>query len=165
MLRSTKDNQERPTMSEAPNHQIDHAAAEREIQTFSFKAPDTYTRRKAIVRLAGTDRGQTAVHCLGQGGENNLHYHAGVDITWMVLKGRARFYGPEDVVRGEFGPHEGILIPSGARYWFESCGTDDLELLQIKMYHRGKGTDKRIDAAPRDFDIMEGASHFEAAKA
>ena len=97
--------------------------------------------------------------CLGLG------YHAGVDITWMVLKGRARFYGPDDVVRGEFGPQEGILIPSGARYWFESCGTDDLELLQIKMYHRGKGTDKRIDAAPRDFEIMEGASHFEAAKA
>jgi mannose-6-phosphate isomerase-like protein (cupin superfamily) len=143
---------------------IDHDAAEAAIQTFSFKAPETYDRRKAIVRLTSNERGQAAVHCLGQGGENNLHYHAGVDITWMVLKGRARFYGPEDVVRGEFGPHEGILIPAGARYWFESCGKDDLELLQIKTFHKGRGTDKRIDAAPRDYDIQAGASHFEASK-
>jgi mannose-6-phosphate isomerase-like protein (cupin superfamily) len=143
---------------------IDHDAAEAAIQTFSFKAPEVYERRKAIVRLTSNERGQAAVHCLGQGGENNLHYHAGVDITWMVLKGRARFYGPEDVVRGEFGPHEGILIPAGARYWFESCGTDDLELLQVKTYHKGRGTDKRIDAAARDYDITAGASHFEAEK-
>lgn len=151
-------------MTDVSSPAIDHEGAEAAIQTFSFKAPDAYTRRKAIVRLTSNERGQTAVHCLGQGGENNLHYHAGVDITWMVLKGRARFYGPGDVVRGEFGPQEGILIPAGARYWFESCGTDDLELLQIKMFHKGRGTDKRIDAAPRSFDIAEGASHFEAAK-
>jgi mannose-6-phosphate isomerase-like protein (cupin superfamily) len=143
---------------------IDHDAAEGAIQTFSFKAPAIYDRRKAIVRLTSNERGQAAVHCLGQGGENNLHYHAGVDITWMVLKGRARFYGPEDVVRGEFGPHEGILIPAGARYWFESCGTEDLELLQIKTFHKGRGTDKRIDAAARDYDLNAGASHFEADK-
>jgi mannose-6-phosphate isomerase-like protein (cupin superfamily) len=143
---------------------IDHDAAEGAIQTFSFKAPAIYDRRKAIVRLTSNERGQAAVHCLGQGGENNLHYHAGVDITWMVLKGRARFYGPEDVVRGEFGPHEGILIPAGARYWFESCGTEDLELLQIKTFHKGRGTDTRIDAAARDYDLNAGASHFEADK-
>lgn len=154
----------RKHVTDVSNPAIDHEAAEAAIQTFSFKAPESYTRRKAIVRLTSNERGQTAVHCLGQGGENNLHYHAGVDITWMVIKGRARFYGPGDVVRGEFGPQEGILIPAGARYWFESCGADDLELLQIKTFHKGRGTDKRIDAAPREFDMAEGASHFEAAK-
>ncbi len=143
---------------------IDHDGAEAAIQTFSFKAPETYTRRKAIVKLTTTDRGAATVHCLGQGGENNLHFHAGVDITWMVIKGRARFYGPEDVVRGEFGVHEGILIPAGARYWFESCGEDDLELLQIKTYHTKRGQDKRIDAAPRDPSMPRGASHFQAEK-
>jgi mannose-6-phosphate isomerase-like protein (cupin superfamily) len=143
---------------------IDHEAAEAAVQTFSFKAPETYAKRKAIVRLTSNDHGQTAVHCLGQGGENNLHYHAGVDITWMVLKGRARFYGSGDVVRGEFGPQEGILIPAGARYWFESCGSDDLELLQIKMFHKGRGQDKRVDAAARHFEMAEGASHFSAKK-
>ena len=84
---------------------IDHDAAEAGVQTFSFKSPETYTRRKAIVKLITTDKGAAAIHCLGQGGENNLHYHAGVDITWMVIKGRARFYGVGDVVRG------GRLVP------------------------------------------------------
>jgi mannose-6-phosphate isomerase-like protein (cupin superfamily) len=142
---------------------IDHDAAEAGVQTFSFKSPETYTRRKAIVKLITTDKGAAAIHCLGQGGENNLHYHAGVDITWMVIKGRARFYRVGDVVRGEFGVHEGILIPAGARYWFESCGEDDLELLQIKTYHTRRGQDKRIDAAPRDESKPRGASHFQAA--
>ncbi|MFN4284022.1 MAG: cupin domain-containing protein [Alphaproteobacteria bacterium] len=140
---------------------IDHDAAEAAIQQFHFKAPETYSGRKAIVKLTSTERSAVAVHCLGQGGENNLHYHSGVDITWMVIKGRARFYGPGDEIRGEFGPLEGLVIPAGARYWFESCGEDDLELLQIKSYIKGRGKDKRIDAAPRDYDIMAGASHFD----
>ena len=126
---------------------IDHDAAEGAIQTFSFKAPAIYDRRKAIVRLTSNERGQAAVHCLGQGGENNLHYHAGVDITWMVLKGRARFYGPEDVVRGEFGPHEGILIPAGAEYWFEASGDEPLEILQMAGFDTNVKLE-RVDAAP-----------------
>ena len=141
---------------------IDHDAAEAAIQQFHFKAPETYSGRKAIVKLTSSERSAIAIHCLGQGGENNLHFHSGVDITWMVLKGRARFYGPGEEIRGEFGPIEGLVIPAGARYWFESCGEDDLELLQIKTYTKGRGKDKRIDAAPRDYDIMAGASHFDA---
>jgi mannose-6-phosphate isomerase-like protein (cupin superfamily) len=150
-------------MSDTPEKEvIDHEAAEAQIQAFRFTAPETYSGRKAIVKLASTERSAIAVHCLGQGGENNLHFHSGVDITWMVLKGRARFYGPGDEIRGEFGPIEGLVIPAGSRYWFESCGEDDLELLQIKTYTKGRGKDKRIDAAPRDYDIMSGASHFDA---
>ena len=99
----------------AVHNAIDHDAAEASVQTFRFKAPSAYDRRKAIVKLTSNERGATAVHCLGQGGENNLHFHAGVDITWMVLKGRARFYGPSnDEVRGEFGPHEGLMIPAAS---------------------------------------------------
>lgn len=151
-------------MSDTPEKEvIDHAAAEAAIQQFSFTAPKVYDGRKAIVKLTSNERSAVAVHCLGQGGENNLHFHSGVDITWMVLKGRARFYGPEnEQVRGEFGPMEGLVVPAGAKYWFESCGKDDLELLQIKAYTKGRGKDKRIDAAPRDYDIMTGASHFDA---
>ena len=63
------------------------------------------------------------------GGENNLHYHTRMDTFWMVLKGRVRFYGPGDVVLGEFGPHEGMVTPRYSRYWFENIGDEDLELL------------------------------------
>ena len=89
--------------------EIDHDAAEAAIQKFRFKAPETYSGRKAIVKLCSNERTAVAVHVLGDGGENNLHYHSNVDITWMVLKGRARFYGAGDEIRGEFGPTEGML--------------------------------------------------------
>src|ERR1700752_3470247 len=111
-------------MSDNQNNQaseIDHEAAETAVQIFRFKNPESYTGRKAIVKLYGNERSAGAIHVLGDGGENNLHFHANVDITWIVLTGRARFYGAGDVVRGEFGPKEGLLQPAGARYWFESC--------------------------------------------
>ncbi len=54
------------------------------------------------------------------GGENNLHYHTTSASFWMVLKGRVRFYGPDDVLIGEFGPHEGTITPRYSRYWFEN---------------------------------------------
>ena len=49
----------------------------------------------------------------------------------MVLGGRVRFYGVDDVVLAELGPHEGIFLPGGSRYWFEKVGDDDLEILQM----------------------------------
>lgn len=141
--------------------EIDHDAAEAAIQVFKFKRPENYTGRKAIVKLFNSEHSAGAVHVLAEGGENNLHYHANVDILWVVLSGRARFYGPEDVVRGEFGPKEGLLIPAGARYWFESSSDEHLELLQIKTYTKGKGNDRRIDAESRD-RVKGHSSQFDA---
>jgi mannose-6-phosphate isomerase-like protein (cupin superfamily) len=148
------------TVTQKP--EIDHEAAEAAVQVFRFKRPDSYTGRKAIVKLYSNERSAGTVHVLAEGGETNLHYHANVDIMWLVLSGRARFYGPEDVVRGEFGPKEGLLQPAGARYWFESCSDEHLELLQIKTYTKGRGNDKRIDAEPRDH-LTPGLSMFDAA--
>lgn len=142
--------------------EIDHEAAEAAIQKFRFKAPESYSGRKAIVKLCANEHTAVAVHVLGDGGENNLHFHSNVDITWIVLKGRARFYGPGDEVRGEFGPHEGMLIPGGARYWFESCGEEGLEMMQIKTYTKGRGNDRRIDAESRD-RVKGHSSQFNAA--
>ena len=75
-----------------------------------------------------------AVQVVKEGGENNLHYHTNSDGAWMVLKGRAKFYGVGDKMLGELGPNEGIVIPGGSRYWFEKAGDEDLEILQIFGY-------------------------------
>ena len=42
------------------------------------------------------------------GGENNLHAHPDVESIWIVLKGRARFYGMNDILVAELGPGEGV---------------------------------------------------------
>jgi hypothetical protein len=49
----------------------------------------------------------------------------------MVLSGRVAFYGDGGVCFGELGPHEGILMPRGNRYWFEALGEEDAEIIQI----------------------------------
>jgi mannose-6-phosphate isomerase-like protein (cupin superfamily) len=97
-------------------------------QRFAFAKPET-DRVHHVVKLANTDRMHALVHVLKKGGENNLHSHTHQDGLWFVLNGGARFYGEGDTLIGEIGPHEGILIPRGTRYWFESSG--ETELLHV----------------------------------
>ncbi len=111
------------------------AAATPGFTTFSYKKPDPLSGDKMIVELAKSRLIRGRVQIVRKGGENNLHTHDGMDGFWLVLKGRVRFYGPGDVVIGEFGQHEGILLPAGEPYWFESAESgEDLELLQMAAF-------------------------------
>lgn len=134
-------------------------AAPRAPQKFSYVKPTEQKTGKAIVSLCQTDIIRGAVQIVREGGDNNLHSHTGMDGFWMVLKGRVRFYGPGDEVLGEFGPHEGIVMPRNAQYWFESCGDEDLELLQVVAFDRDVRND-RVDASPQKFD-MEAVDRFD----
>ena len=120
-------------------------------QTFSYAKP-ALKRGKGIVQLAGSDLIRGRVQIVSEGGENNLHSHRGMDGFWFVLSGKVIFYGPGDVVIGEFGKHEGILVPRGAEYWFESSGDEDLELLQMAAFEKGVKVE-RLDAAPQKLDV------------
>jgi oxalate decarboxylase/phosphoglucose isomerase-like protein (cupin superfamily) len=127
-----------------------HEAAEAGVHTFTFAVPDGIPDgAKGHVRLAGTDTVRVSVQILRNGGENNLHYHPNVELVYMVLKGKVRFYGPGDALLGELGPHQGILLPENARYWFASVGSEEAWLLQIAGYPRGAKTAKRVAVKPR----------------
>lgn len=103
--------------------------------TFSYKKPETVSGDKMIVELAKSRLIRGRVQIVRRGGENNLHSHDGMDGFWLVLQGKVRFYGPGDVVIGEFGKHEGILLPAGEEYWFESADESvELELLQMAAF-------------------------------
>jgi mannose-6-phosphate isomerase-like protein (cupin superfamily) len=121
-----------------------HRDAETRMTTFTY-APQPLGRPKDIVPLAKTELLKIAVQVVHEGGENNLHYHLNSDTTWFVLRGNVRFYGTDDVVIAELGPHEGIVIPGGSRYWFETCGSEDLEILQMVAYDRGNGNAARVN--------------------
>ena len=127
-------------------------SAVRPPQKFGYKKPDGLETGKSIVSLCQTDIIRGAVQVLKEGGDNNLHSHTGMDGFWMVLKGRVRFYGPGDEVLGEFGQHEGIVMPRNAQYWFESCGDYDLELLQVVAFDR-EVKNERVDVNEQKFDI------------
>lgn len=106
-------------------------------QVFRYTRPELPEGRfegKVITRMARTDRMMANIQVLKSGGENNLHSHRHLDGFWMVLAGRVRFYGEGDVLIGEFGPKEGVLVPRNFRYWFEAVGDEPLELLQVESF-------------------------------
>lgn len=128
------------------------AARVRPPQMFRHAKPEGQAGGKAIVRLAQSDLIRGVVQVVKKGdGDNNLHIHTGMDGFWMVLKGKVRFYGPDDVVLGDFGPGEGILMPRGNAYWFASTGDEDLEILQVVSFDR-EVKNERIDVDAQKFD-------------
>jgi mannose-6-phosphate isomerase-like protein (cupin superfamily) len=122
-----------------------HQAAEARIKTFRYAPPAQPEAVKDIVTLCKSDLVKVNVQIVQEGGENNLHYHLNSDTCWMVLRGRAKFYGPADALLGEFGAHDGILLPGGARYWFEKIGDETLEILQMVAIDKAKGQSQRVN--------------------
>jgi len=96
------------------------------------------------------------------GGENNLHTHTGDDAFWYVVSGAVKFYGEGDKLIGEYQKGEGILIPRGFKYWFESGSKDPLEILRVTAKDQ-MVDNKRVDLSPqKDWMIQQntfGARH------
>jgi mannose-6-phosphate isomerase-like protein (cupin superfamily) len=132
-----------------------HQAAEATVKSFRYEKPGAGKSAKGRVNLGKSDNIRGVVQIVKKnGGENNLHYHTNASSFWMVLKGRVRFYGPDNVVIAEFGPHEGTITPRYARYWFENIGEDDLEILQVGAYGDAENDSSgRTDSEPQRYQI------------
>src|SRR5262245_66613416 len=154
------------TMTQTADDDLEqrHQAAEANWLTFSYSKPSSVNTGKGFINLGRKDIVRGAVQVVKKhGGENNLHYHTNSASFWMVLKGRVRFYGPGDVVLGEFGPNEGMITPRYSRYWFENVGEEDLEILQVAAFAEGAKTSGRTDVSEQRFKI-DTAERFNAAK-
>ena len=141
-----------------------HLAAEADPLTFTYAKPAGVNSAKGYVSLGRRDIVRGSVQVVKKnGGENNLHYHSTSASFWMVLKGRVRFYGPGDVLIGEFGPHEGTITPRYSRYWFENAGDEDLEILQVAAFSEGAKTSGRTDVSAQRFQIST-AERFDSTR-
>lgn len=140
-----------------------HQEAESKIHSFAFKVPEKLefsptAKKKVHVKLAGTNSCRASIQILHKGGENNLHYHPNMDLIYMVLKGRIKFYGPGDKLLGDYGPNEGLLLPENSRYWFESVGEEEAWLMQIAGFPKGVDAYKRVAIEPpKQADGGEGS--------
>jgi mannose-6-phosphate isomerase-like protein (cupin superfamily) len=106
-------------------------------KVIKYGPPNEEFAGKAVIRLVQSDILFGNVQVIREGGDNNLHSHAGMDGFWFVLKGNARFYGPtDDEVIAELGPHQGVFIPRNFAYWFEKIGDEELEILQVEAIDR-----------------------------
>ena len=122
-----------------------HQEAEARIAVFNYDIAQPSGRPKDVSILAQTPLMYAVVQVVREGGENNLHYHTNSDTLWTVLRGRVRFYGVGDSLLGELGPLESIMMPGGARYWFEKIGPEELALQQIIAVDRSGGESQRIN--------------------
>lgn len=117
-----------------------HLSQEQFIKPFKYTKPESEFRgakgERVIVNLGRTDIVRGLVHVFKSGGEGSLHYHTTIDSFWFVLKGKVRFYDKDDALLGEFATHEGLLMPRGARYWFEQVGDEALELLHVSAFSK-----------------------------
>ncbi|MDH3240037.1 MAG: cupin domain-containing protein [Alphaproteobacteria bacterium] len=80
--------------------------------------------------LAVGDHLWLKIKVYAKGGENKLHAHPYQDHSFIVLDGRARFHGPRGEEK-ELGRNDGIFLPAGSYYWFETISDEPLVLLRV----------------------------------
>ena len=122
------------------------------FQTFSVK-PQYLTHGKTSTRLVRTDHLNSGVQVVADGGETNLHAHSSQDEIWFVLEGEAAFYTEGERLVARLGKHEGLLIPHGAAYWFESSSDENLVILRFGAAVPEAGPDRRIDVQQRKWAV------------
>jgi mannose-6-phosphate isomerase-like protein (cupin superfamily) len=118
-----------------------------EAKIFKYETPQFQGVKKSML-LCSSDLMKVMVQVVKDGGENNLHSHTGDDAFWYVISGAVKFYGAEDKMIGELKKGEGILIPRGFAYWFESSGSEPLEILRVTAKDQTI-ENKRIDHTPQ----------------
>lgn len=119
-------------------------------QLFSYNKPEQQSEaNKEVVILCQSPTMRGSVHVVRRGGGENLHSHKSVDGFWMVLSGKVAFYKEDGSLFGEFGPHEGIMMPRNNRYWFESVGEADAEIVQVLHFDRDQGFEREDHEEPK----------------
>ena len=99
------------------------------ITPYSMKVPLLSAGRTNEV-LARTSNSEVRAKVYAEGGENALHTHLREDHTFFVLDGQATFYdGDETPVVVE--ENEGMMVPAGAYYRFQSTGDRNLVILRV----------------------------------
>jgi mannose-6-phosphate isomerase-like protein (cupin superfamily) len=101
-----------------------------EAKEFRYQTPQ-FDGVKKTLQVCNSDLMKVQVQVVKDGGENNLHTHTGDDAFWYVISGTVKFYGEGDKLVGEYKKGEGILIPRGYKYWFESAAPEPLEILRV----------------------------------
>jgi mannose-6-phosphate isomerase-like protein (cupin superfamily) len=131
---------------------MDRETALSSFQTFAV-SPQLLKHGKTSTRLVRTDHINSGVQVVAEGGETNLHAHTSQDEIWFVLSGIATFYTEGNAIVARLGAHEGLLIPHGVAYWFESSSDENLVILRFGAAVPEAGPDRRIDLQERKWAV------------
>lgn len=128
-------------------------------QVFHLRTP-LLSQGRLDTRLVESDHMWVWIKSYAQGGENVLHAHLGEEHIFVILQGQARF---EDKDGGEtvLGRNDGIYLPSGAHYCFQSCGEEPLVLLRVGAW-QVPPQDTRVDVEGKPLRGYTAATKYEA---
>jgi mannose-6-phosphate isomerase-like protein (cupin superfamily) len=80
--------------------------------------------------LAATGRSWVVIKACAEGGENALHAHPNDEHVFVVLQRKAEFVGPKGE-RRVVETHDGVIMPAGTYYMFQSVGAEPLVMLRV----------------------------------
>jgi len=122
-------------------------------QVFDLRTPYLQQGITSEIR-AQTDLLTVLIKVYSEGGENLMHAHPEEDHSFIVLEGEATFFiETEDNVR-VLRPYEGMMLPKGAYYRFQSTG--DRNLVMLRVGASLPGTPKRanyLDGQEKSRDV------------
>jgi mannose-6-phosphate isomerase-like protein (cupin superfamily) len=102
------------------------------------------------------------------GGENRLHAHVHEEHSFIVLEGEATFHLDGEGNTRVLKPYEGVMLPKGTLYRFESTGHGNLVMLRVGASPPGspkqatypEGGDKSRDQEPYGrLERIEASGH------
>ena len=113
---------------------VDKRQIKGDFQLFTID-PDLNGKRRVVERLVQDDVMGAIVHKIAEGGETNLHCHRSADATWVVLEGQVTFYDEKDEEIAKLNPREGLFVPRGKAYWFQSTSKEPSVLFRVSSRH------------------------------
>jgi mannose-6-phosphate isomerase-like protein (cupin superfamily) len=122
--------------SSATDEEVDMAEADVEVAiferatTFTVLGTPLLSEGRSAELLAVAPQLWLHAKVYADGGERGLHSHPTEDHAFFVLAGSARFEDVAGTVT-EIGAYQGIMIPRGVVYSFESSGAEGLVILRI----------------------------------
>jgi mannose-6-phosphate isomerase-like protein (cupin superfamily) len=105
---------------------------EAKAEFFKLRTP-LLSKGRQDTELTRTETMRVWMKCYAEGGENVLHAHPSEDHIFVILQGQARFHDKDETER-VLGRNEGIMLPRGTFYYFESCGDEPLVMLRVGAY-------------------------------
>lgn len=105
-------------------------------EVFNLRTPYLEQGRTTDVR-ARTDLMTVTMKVYAEGGENAMHHHPHEDHSFIVLEGEATFHLETDDNTRVARRYEGVMLPKGVDYWFQSTGDGNLVMIRVGAYYPG----------------------------
>jgi mannose-6-phosphate isomerase-like protein (cupin superfamily) len=132
---------------------------EQQVAMAEHRGPSAFRVRAQMLSKGRTETVLAASNLLtvrlkmyASGGENTLHAHQEEDHVFIILQGAAEFFDGDGSL-GFFTANQGVLLPKGSMYRFNSCEGEPLVMLRIGSPNEAAlGLDGRVDTGGVPFD-------------